>query len=117
MLVTRRPPRKPLQIVVTPFHSDSMFLGAFPAAIVFLADPEAKPFSRGIILRRLYRLSPSEANFVDWLVQGLDVKQTAERMRITENSARSLLKCVFRKTGLNSQSALMRMVLNLPGAH
>jgi DNA-binding CsgD family transcriptional regulator len=117
MLISRRPPLRPLQVVVTPFHSDSVLLEGFPCAVIFLTDPDAKPLPRGLVLRQLYQLTPSEAYLVDWLVRGLDVKQAAERMRITENSARSLLKCVFRKTGVGSQSALMRMVLNLPSTN
>jgi DNA-binding CsgD family transcriptional regulator len=114
MLISRRPPLGPLQVVVTPFHSDSALLEGFPCAVIFLTDPDAKPLPRGLVLRQLYQLTPSEAYLVDWLVRGLDVKQAAERMRVTENSARSLLKCVFRKTGVGSQSALMRMALSLP---
>jgi DNA-binding CsgD family transcriptional regulator len=114
MLLSRRPPRSPLQVIVNPFHSESSFMGSPPCAILCLIDPESKPLPRSVILRQLYRLTPSEAKLVDWLVQGLDVKQTAGQMRITENSARSLLKCVFSKTGIRSQSGLMRMVLHLP---
>jgi len=115
VLISRRPPLRPLQAVVTPFHSESVLLERFPCAVIFLTDPDAKPLTRGVVLRQLYHLTPSEAHLVDWLVQGMDVKQAAERMRVTDNSARSLLKCVFRKTGVGSQSALMRMVLSLPG--
>ena len=101
---------------MTPFHPESTLFGSHPSAIVFVTDPESKPLPRGLILRQSYNLTPAEASLADKLLEGFDVKESAERMRITENSARTLLKCVFRKTGLSSQSALMRMALKLPGS-
>ncbi len=85
-----------------------------PCAMVILHDPEERPAPRTVALRLLYRLLPSEIRLADSLVAGHDVKQAAARMRITENSARTLLKSVFRKTGVKSQAGLLRTILSLP---
>lgn len=115
MTLSRYKQGRPLTVVITPFHSESSLLGKSPSAIIFLTDPDARPMPRSLILRQLYRLTPSEAILADWLAQGLSLKDAADRMRITENSVRSLSKNIFRKTGAGGQSALMRLVLALPG--
>ena len=112
--ITRRPPRKPLHIVVMPYRSGSEILESHASALVFLVDPESKTPPRGALLRRLFGLTPSEAKLAELLAEGHDVKCCAERMRITEASARFVLKRVFQKTSVKSQSALMRLTLSLP---
>jgi DNA-binding CsgD family transcriptional regulator len=49
------------------------------------------------------------------MLRGEDVKHAAQLMHIAEGTARFMLKTIFRKTGTNSQSALMRLLLSLPG--
>ncbi len=115
MLLSRRPPRKPLRLTVAPLLREESAGCPSPSAIVFLSDPEATLRSRATVLRTLFRLMPSEARMADWLLQGMDVRQAAERMQITRNSARFLLKGIFRKTGVASQSGLMKLMLTLPG--
>jgi DNA-binding CsgD family transcriptional regulator len=115
MLVSSRPPKRPLQLVVTPFHSSDAFLDARPCALIFLSDPDATPASRSSILRTLYGLSPTECRLADFLVAGNELKVGAERLMITEQTARFHLKAIFRKTGTNRQSDLLRLILGLPG--
>lgn len=115
MLVSRRPPKRPLQVVVFPFRSSSLFTETRPATLIFLSDPDATPTGRGELLRALYGLSPAEARLTDSLIAGMDVKTAAEHLRLTQETARFQLKQIFRKTGVHSQSALIRLSLPLPG--
>jgi DNA-binding CsgD family transcriptional regulator len=48
------------------------------------------------------------------LIQEPDLKTAAERLAITEGTARIYLKQVFEKTGVNSQVALMKLLLTGP---
>ena len=112
--ITRRPPRKPLHLVITPFQASSEVFHSHPSALIFLVDPESRTPPRGALLRRLFGLTPSEAKLAEFLAEGHDVKCCAERMRITEASARFVLKRIFQKTSVKSQSALMRLTLSLP---
>jgi DNA-binding CsgD family transcriptional regulator len=116
MLVTRRHPKRPLQVVVFPFHSSSLFVETRPSTLIFLIDPDVAPARRGDLLRALYGLSPTEVRLADLLVAGLELKLAAERLRLTENTARYHLKEIFRKTGARSQSALIRLALSLPAS-
>ena len=115
MLISRRPPKRPLQLVVYPFHSSSVFIETRPSALVFLIDPHATPPARGELLRALYGLTPTESRLTDLLTAGLELKTAAEHLRLTQNTARFHLKAIFRKTATRSQSNLIRLALSLPG--
>jgi len=67
MLISRRPPSRPLRLVVTPFRPSTDFMDDRPVAMVFLDDPAARPPSRAAILRELYGLTPSECRLADLL--------------------------------------------------
>ena len=116
MLISRRQPKRPLQLVITPFHSSDTFLDARPSALVFLSDPDKTPASRSSILRTLYGLSPTECRIADLLVAGNELTVAAERLAMTTQTARFHLKAVFRKTRTNRQTDLVRLILGLPGA-
>lgn len=115
MLMTRRPPRRPLQVVVTPLRATDLPAALLGSVLVFLCDPEAAPSSRASILRKLYGLSPTESRLVDELTAGVELQLAAKRLRLTVHTARFHLKSIFRKTAVNRQSDLVRLVLGLPG--
>ena len=75
------------------------------SAIVFLSDAVAGPPSRGIALAQLFGLMPSEVRMTDCLLEGLHIKEAAERLHLTENSARFLVKEIFRKQVLPAKAA------------
>jgi DNA-binding CsgD family transcriptional regulator len=85
------------------------------AALVFIADPERKPLSRSESLRALFSLSPTECRLADLLAAGNDVVRIADLLSMSIATTRFHLKSVFRKTGVNRQSDLVRLVLSIPG--
>jgi DNA-binding CsgD family transcriptional regulator/PAS domain-containing protein len=115
MLIPRQPPRRPLQLAVTPFRSGNVLVDDRPAALAFLSDPEARPASRAEILRALYRLTPAECRLADLLAQGCDTASSAGQLAMTVETARFHIKSIFRKTGARRQSDLVRLILGLPG--
>jgi DNA-binding CsgD family transcriptional regulator len=84
-------------------------------ALVQFSDPFAIPRSRSAVLRALYGLTPTESRLADLLLQGLEVRDAAERMTTTLETARFHLKRVMAKTGTRRQTELMRLMLSLPG--
>jgi DNA-binding CsgD family transcriptional regulator len=116
MLITRKLPLRPLQAVVTPFCSGSLMNEPEATALVQFSDPSAVPRSRATVLKALYGLTPTESRLADLLLQGLDVRETADRMSITFETARFNLKRVLAKTGTRRQAELMRLMLSLPGS-
>jgi DNA-binding CsgD family transcriptional regulator len=114
VMLLHRPVGRPLHCKVTPFYSDRFFLDASPSALVFVHDPDCAPASRGEVLRSLYGLTPSEGMLADLLLMGETIAAAAERRRITEESARTQLKIILRKTNTRRQAELIRLMLSIP---
>jgi len=115
ILVTRKPPLRPLQVVVSPFASGSQRSDLQATALIHFSDPYANPRPRGEILCALYGLTPTESRLADLLLDGMEVQQIADRMKTTLQTARVNLKRVLAKTDTHRQSELMRLMLSLPG--
>lgn len=86
--------------------------GSDAAAFLFvrLIDAQAAPSADA--LKQLFGLSPTEARLAHELATGLDVKDAAGSMGVTVNTARTYLRTIFQKTGVNRQSELMRLFAN-----
>jgi DNA-binding CsgD family transcriptional regulator len=116
MLITRRPPLRPLQVVVSPFCAGSLLNEPQAAALMQFSDSFALPRSRNTVLRALYGLTPTESRLAELLLQGLEIREAAERMSTAFETARSHLKRLMAKTGTRRQTELLRLMLSLPGA-
>ena len=114
LLITRRPPLRPLQVVVSPFSPGSLMNERQATALIQFSDPSAIPRSRAAILKALYGLTPTESRLADLLLQGLEVRETAARMRTTLETARFNLKRVLAKTETRRQTELMRLMRRCP---
>jgi DNA-binding CsgD family transcriptional regulator/PAS domain-containing protein len=115
LLISRRSPKRPLRVVITPFYSSQILVREKPSALVFVSDPDGKPFSRAAILRELYGLTPTESRIADLLAEGREIPEVADRIRTTIATARFYLKRVLAKTGTHRQAELMRLMGSLPG--
>jgi len=115
LLLSRKSGKKPLQLVVFPFAPGGLLVEDCPQVLVFLSDPSSKPSSRAAVLRTLYGLTPTESRLADLLLQGLEVREAADNLRITLETARFHLKRLQAKTGTRRQTELMRLMLSLPG--
>jgi DNA-binding CsgD family transcriptional regulator len=115
LLLSRKSGKKPLQLVVFPFVSSGLLAEERLQVLVFLSDPSSKPISRAAVLRTLYELTPTESRLADLLLQGFEVREAADRLRTTLETARFHLKRVLAKTGTRRQTELMRLMLSLPG--
>ncbi|MFC3711574.1 helix-turn-helix transcriptional regulator [Sphingoaurantiacus capsulatus] len=87
------------------------FLGdAAPALIVYLSGAsDARPVER--LVMQLFDLTPSEAQLATLLAAGLTIAESAERLGLTENTARTYSKIIFSKTGVGRQAELIRLIL------
>jgi DNA-binding CsgD family transcriptional regulator len=115
MKISRRDTQSALQITVIP-TPDSFHAGeAAHCALVIVHDPSSLPKSRAAFMRQLYALTPTEARLADLLLEGLDVREAAERLSITLETCRFHTKRVLTKTGTRRQIELIRLMLSLPG--
>ncbi len=103
-----------LQVRVLPARSSRALTGVNPAVLVFIADPGAVPPSRARILQELYRLTPMESRLADLFLQGRELKEAAEELKLSYASTRFHLKQIFRKTNTTRQTELLRLLLAIP---
>jgi len=59
-----------------------------------------------------FHLTPTEGRLVVHLVQGASLKSSAEALGVTYETARTVLKSVFQKTGTHRQAELVLRVLH-----
>ncbi len=81
-----------------------------PRSIGF-KGPEVEPDTNPQSLQRCYGLTATEAAFVAAFVEETSLKGAAQRLSLTRSTARTYLKRIFAKTEVNSQAALMKLVL------
>lgn len=58
-----------------------------------------------------YELTNKEHMVLRGLIHGKSIKEIAEKLFISENTVKSHLKAIFAKTGTNSQTAVVRLIL------
>ena len=86
--------------------------GANGAAVqLFVLDPAKRHPPPIDALKRLFDLSNSEARLAHGLAQGMDIREAAEGMDVTVQTARTYLKSLFEKTGTNRQADLVRTLI------
>lgn len=80
------------------------------AAILFLRPIDGQEPPSADQLKQLFGFSPAEARLARELAKGLDLKEAAEALGVTVNTARTYLRVVFQKAGVNRQSELIRLI-------
>ncbi len=66
------------------------------------------------ILRYMYQLTPAESRLAHKLVSGDPLKEIADQLGVTHNTARNQLKAIFAKTDTKRQSELVGLILSTP---
>ena len=96
-------------------HPAAQFL-AHACAIVLAIDPEGREPADAALVRDVLGLTLGEARVAALVGSGLAPREAADKLSITEETARTVLKHVFSKTGVSRQSELVallgRMVLH-----
>ena len=86
--------------------------GRIPAVAVFLRDAAGSSQASATLIRQLYHLTPTETSVAMLLADGLSTEEVAQALGISLNTVRVHLRAVFAKTGVDRQSALVRLLLN-----
>ncbi|MCP4616489.1 MAG: helix-turn-helix transcriptional regulator [Bradyrhizobium sp.] len=109
--------RLPLHVLVTPLRPRSDIAAIpwavnwHPSATVLITDPEVEVRSRIDELRTRFGLTRAEATFALEIIKGDGRKATADRLGITDGTARGHLSRIFDKTGVSRQAELVRLLL------
>ena len=114
MLVQRPSGARAFALVVAPMPSPPFGLAAaHVAAAILISDPEADSGALRDILRRLYQLSEREAELAVRIAEGERLEQAARNLSVTYQTARSYLKSIFMKLGVDRQAELASLVQKL----
>lgn len=87
-----------------------------PVALVLIIDPECQPPASTRLLAELYKLTRKEAGMVAKLSEGKSLKQAAQELSVTYETARTHLRRIFSKTGTSRQAELLLLVGRLSAA-
>lgn len=105
----------PLNALVMPAEGSGFSLPAGrTAAWVILCNQDGLQEEQLAIQAKTYGLTEAEARLVRQLLKGLNVQGCAEALEVSPNTVRWHLKRVFQKTGVTSQTELIRVLLACP---
>lgn len=99
--------RMPLLLMLAPMRLQA-------AALLFVFDPEATPSITAGMVRRLFGLSPREAEVAAALCSGRTLDDLAAERGTSINTVRTQLRSVFNKTGTSRQTDLVSLLLTSP---
>lgn len=103
-----------LSALVVPLRTNLGFGLPAPAALILINDGRRRAAARAADLVPVYGLTRAEARLLRGLLDGAPLGEYAARAGISLNTAKTLLKQVFAKTGHNRQADLIRAVLSNP---
>jgi len=96
--------------VVPAAEGDPLAAGPGVVAIVFVADPAARPLLLTETVARLLGISPAEARLVNLLLDKDSLQHAAAVLGISHHTARSQMKNVLAKTGTRRQSLVAMLM-------
>jgi DNA-binding CsgD family transcriptional regulator len=85
--------------------------------LIVIVDPEQEPVPDSEALRRLYRLTKSEAEVALRVLDGTGLVPIAEELSISLSTVRTHLQHVFDKTDTHRQAELVRLLLGWVGRY
>jgi DNA-binding CsgD family transcriptional regulator/PAS domain-containing protein len=87
-------------------------LGGAATAAIFVQDPVVVPPFPGEAFAKLYDLTGSELRVLLAMAPGLSIKEAAEMLGISDNTAKTHLQHIYSKTGTSKQTELMHLFMS-----
>ena len=117
MSVMRSEGAEPVTLILVPLRAENdIFEEDHSGSILVISDPEYRCRIREDQLVKFYDFTPTEAKLARLLSNGYRLDQAADAMGIRYQTARTHLKRVFSKTGIDRQSELVRLILTGPAS-
>ena len=114
--ISRHAARRPLVLYVLPIRAATEVAYDFlrnARAVVLVIDSEEKGIADPALVRDALGITLGEARIASLIGYGLAPRDAAERLGISEETARTSLKRVFGKTGVSRQSELAALLAKL----
>ena len=102
-----------LAISLTALSGQPMSPFARARLLVLINDLGARPLAKAEQLSQAFGLTPGEAKLAAALSSGASLPEAADELRISHETARTRLKVVFAKMGVNRQTALVALIARL----
>jgi DNA-binding CsgD family transcriptional regulator/PAS domain-containing protein len=115
-ILIQRPGSRPLTVYVLPVRAPLSVAEEFLThvrAIVLAIDPKSDDPPDPALVRDLLGLTLGEARVASLVGSGLPPREAADKLGISEETARTALKRVFSKTGVSRQSELSALLTKL----
>jgi DNA-binding CsgD family transcriptional regulator len=103
-------PRSSYRVLVTPLEAGEMQSERGDIWLVFLSEIGAERSIDVEVLTQLYGLTPAESALVMSLFAGNSLEETARLQDISINTAKTHLRQVFQKCGVQSQANLLQLL-------
>lgn len=108
----------PLSVVIMALPKNTVaWIGAEPCWLALLFDSERHVHISAEFVARDLGISSSEAQIASMIADGCTTIDVAHRRGVAEGTVRAQLKSIFRKTGIRSQSELVRRIAFGPSVH
>jgi DNA-binding CsgD family transcriptional regulator/PAS domain-containing protein len=103
---------EPFLLLVAPARTGALWpVGAAPAVVIFVTDPDRPPHPETRRLTELFGLTATEAKAALALASGGGVPQTATVLKLSTNTVHTHMRRIFRKLGVNRQAELVRVLM------
>ena len=112
-ILVRQEFRPTLAISLTALWGQPVSPFARARLLILINDLSARPVTKAEQLRRAFGLTPGEALLAAALSSGASLQDVADELGIGNETARTHLKGVFVKTGVNRQTALIALIARL----
>lgn len=109
---------RPLSVSVTPVRSPVLpVFDQEPCVLICASDLEITPALSERKLRELFALSAAEARVARAVLRGESLREAAAGLGVSVHTVNNQLASIFHKTGVNRQSALVRLMTRLSDLH
>lgn len=82
------------------------------ARVYILFGPSSDLSKQIDVVQAIFALSKAQTDMVRLIAEGMELSEAADALGVTKNTARTHLRRVYEKTGVNSQIELLRLVVS-----
>jgi DNA-binding NarL/FixJ family response regulator len=107
--------REHIELIVAPVPETSVG-NAETSVLIYLFDANSPRQVSYDVLTGLYGLTQSEAKLAQLMTNGMTLDDAADELEISVNTARTHLKHIFHKTGINRQTELLHRIESGPAS-
>lgn len=108
--------RRPLVVEMLSIRSGFADLFSSAAFLVTITDVTGRLEPSEKLLRTVFGLTPAESGLAAALAAGATLQEASENLRTTRETARTRLKVIFAKMGINRQAELVALLARLSRA-